>query len=136
LIKAVIKRESRFKPNARGAKGEIGLMQVTPAVGMECAFEEKLKKFKLEDLYDPALNVHVGAWYLAKAIKRYEAFPDPAPFALAHYNAGASNVDRWLEATNNRGDKDEFLAAITYPGTKSYIEYILNKWRWYKLTSF
>jgi soluble lytic murein transglycosylase len=128
LIKAVIKRESNFDPRARGTKGEIGLMQVTPAVGVEYASAKKLKNFETDDLFNPRLNIDVGTWYLAKALRRYADYQDPLPFALAHYNAGASNVSRWLEKSKNKGDRTEFLQYITYPGTREYIYFVT---RWY-----
>ena len=135
LVKAVIKRESNFDPRARGSKGEIGLMQVTPTVGREFASETGMKGFRPDALFDPALNIRVGCWYLARAMERYRSFPDPVPFALAQYNAGASNVERWLAATKRKGNTREFLNAITYPGTRGYVKSILGWWRWYRFFS-
>jgi soluble lytic murein transglycosylase len=132
LVKALVKRESNFKPRARGRKGEIGLMQVTPRVVHEYAFFKGSRDFKPEALDDPSRNTEVGCWYLARAMKRYRDFPDPVPFALAHYNAGATNVDRWIKQTRNRGDAREFMAAITYPGTRNYVKYIMRRWRRYR----
>ena len=136
LVKAVIKRESRFNSNALGKKGEIGLMQVTPPVGREYASSKGLEKFSPKKLYDPILNVQVGCWYLAKAMRHYGDFSDSTPFALAYYNAGATNSDRWLRSTSNRGNTKEFLAAITYPGTRNYIRYIIRCWKIYRIFSF
>jgi soluble lytic murein transglycosylase len=135
LIKAIIRRESNFRPNVRGTKGEIGLMQVTPSVGLEYAKAMGIKKFTPDKLYDPATNIEVGCWYLAKAMKRYKKFRDPVPFALAHYNAGGSNVDRWLMATRHRGNVGEFMAAITYPTTRSYVRYITWHRKLYRIFS-
>jgi soluble lytic murein transglycosylase len=136
LVKAIIRRESNFRPRARGNKGEIGLMQVTPAVGWEYARSRGLRNFTPSALYDPALNIEVGCWYLAKAMRRYRSFCDPVPFALAHYNAGASNVDRWLMATRQRGNVREFTAAITYPATRRYVRFITWYRKLYRLFSF
>lgn len=135
LVKAVIKRESNFNPRACGKKGEIGLMQVTPAACREYASSEEGKNFSPDDLFDPALNIQAGCWYLAKAMHRYNDYPNPVPFALAHYNAGATNVDRWLNTTKQKGNVKEFMAAITYPGTRNYINYITGWLRWYRIFS-
>ncbi|MDD5557723.1 MAG: lytic transglycosylase domain-containing protein [bacterium] len=132
LVKAVIRRESNFDPRALGGKGEIGLMQVTPTVGREYAASRKRPYFKAERLFDPTLNIEVGCWYLGKAMRRYRHFPDPAPFALAHYNAGATNVDRWLKRTRDRGDPDQFIEAISYPITRRYVTYVIRRWRRYR----
>lgn len=135
LVKAVIKRESNFKPRAKGSKGEIGLMQVTPTVGREFAEENEIKDFTPDDLFDPGFNVRVGCWYLGKAMRRYRDFSDPVPFALAQYNAGASNVNRWLKKTKDRGNSRQFLSAITYPGTRKYVNAITRRYRRYKFFS-
>lgn len=136
LVKAIIRRESDFRPRARGTKGEIGLMQVTPSVGWEYARARGLKNFTDAALYDPEMNIEVGCWYLAKAMKRYRSFRDPVPFALAHYNAGAGNVDRWLMATQRKGNAREFMAAITYPTTRRYVRSVTLHRRLYRLFSF
>lgn len=135
LIKAIIRRESNFRPGARGTKGEIGLMQVTPAVGREYAKAMGIENFSPDELYDPATNIQIGSWYLAKAMKRYKNFYDPVPFALAHYNAGGSNVDRWITATRHRGNAREFIAAITYPTTRKYVRSITWHRRLYRIFS-
>jgi len=132
LVKALVKRESNFNPRARGKKGEIGLMQVTPTVGREYAASNGMRTFTVQALYDPWLNTEVGCWYLARAMKRYRSYRDPVPFALAHYNAGASNVDRWIRRTGNRGDAREFVKAITYPGTREYVRSIIRRRRLYR----
>lgn len=132
LIRALVKRESNFRVDARGTKGEIGLMQVTPAVGREYARERKWRNFSTQALFDPALNTEVGCWYLAKAMRRYRDFNDPVPFALAHYNAGGGNVDRWLRMTQTPGNARQFLRAITYPSTRHYVRTITRRWRLYR----
>jgi len=133
LVRAIIKRESNFRPQVLGKKGEIGLMQVTPVVGREYAARRGGEAVDLKKLCDPRLNIEVGSWYLSKAMRRYSAFSDPVPFALAHYNAGATNVDRWIASTKQRGERGEFIGAIRYPTTRDYVRFILRRWWWYKL---
>lgn len=57
LLKAVIAAESGFSPTARSPRGARGLMQVMPATAEEMGIRGSL--------YDPAINVHAGAKYLA-----------------------------------------------------------------------
>ncbi|MCP1199712.1 lytic transglycosylase domain-containing protein [Notoacmeibacter sp. MSK16QG-6] len=64
LVKAVIQVESSFRPDATGAAGEVGLMQIKPATAAMMGFKGKTK-----DLYDPATNIRFGVAYLAKAHK-------------------------------------------------------------------
>lgn len=127
LISALIWQESRFDARRVGSKREIGLMQVTEAAGREWAKAEDVSPFRREDLFDACTNVFAGTWYLARAIRRWSDRPDPLPFALAEYNAGRSNAQRWAAAAgpNGRG----FVEAITYPTTRRYVRNILKRYR-------
>ncbi len=95
LVKAVVWRESRFDTRKFGSAGERGLMQVTERAANEWAREERVENFRVEELFDPKVNLQAGAWYLARAIQHWKKQVDPLPFALAEYNAGASRAQRW-----------------------------------------
>ncbi len=126
LVKAVTWRESRFRDEARGGAGELGLMQVGRLAAEEWANAENIRAFQHLDLLDPALNTRAGTWYLAKLLRRYARTDLPEAYALADYNAGRSNVLRWNgdSAATNSAD---FLARMDFPGTRSYIEAILKQ---------
>ncbi len=126
LLKAVVWRESFFDPAVRGRHGEFGLMQVRPVVGEEWAAEMRQPPMTPEQLADPALNLRVGAWYLAKAIRHWAQAAEPEPLALAQYNAGRSSVLKWVDA-NALADGDAFLARIQYPSTRAYVQAILRQ---------
>ena len=120
LIKAVIWRESRFNPNARGAAGELGLMQIRDVAADEWAKAEGIADFRHEQLINAKSNVLAGTWYLKKAISRHQHTDDPVVYGLAEYNAGRSNVLKWNSedaATNSAA----FIEAIEFPTTKDYI---------------
>lgn len=127
LIRAVIWRESRFKPNCRGNRGEIGLMQVTENAAKEWAEAENIADFKKNDLFNPETNIQVGAWYLKRSVLRWSNKTNPLPYALAEYNAGRSNTVRW--AISDGGDANKFWDGITYPSTKRYVRDILIRLR-------
>ncbi len=131
LIKAVIWRESRFDPNAKGAAGEIGLMQVREWPAEEWAEAEKLKDFRHTDIFEPTRNIHAGSWYLAKLLKRYTNCDNPIPYALADYNAGRTHVLRWNKgraATNSAA----FLEGMDYPGTRRYAIAVMERYDHYR----
>lgn len=107
LIAAVIYEESRFRADARSSAGAIGLMQLLPETAQAIALRTGGTRFRVEDLYDPELNVRYGSWYLRHLRARYE---DEA-WALAAYNAGQGNVDRWR--ANGEG--------IGFPETRRYV---------------
>lgn len=126
LVKAVVWRESRFDPEVRGKAGEIGLMQIREPAAREWAEAERIAGFQHEHILDPGSNTLAGAWYLAKLLRRYPQADDPVPYALADYNAGRGNVLRWNQgaaATNSQ----QFLAQMTFPGTRRYIETVAER---------
>jgi soluble lytic murein transglycosylase len=91
LLAAVIYTESKFDANARSNAGAIGLMQLLPGTAKGIAIRTGGKRFVISDLYVPELNVRYGAWYLRHLLDRY----GDERTALAAYNAGQANVDRW-----------------------------------------
>jgi len=126
LVKAVVWRESWFDPSARGKAGEIGLMQIRAPAAHEWAEAERIAGFHHEHILDPGSNTLAGTWYLAKLLRRYPHCDDPVSYALADYNAGRAHVLRWNTgaATTN---SQHFLAQMTFPGTRRYIEEIARR---------
>jgi soluble lytic murein transglycosylase len=131
LVKAVVWRESRFNPDARGSRREIGLMQIREAAAREWAQAEKLKAFSAEQRIDPVTNTLAGAWYLARLLRRYQRTDRPISYALADYNAGRSNVLRWIEGeagTNSAA----FLERMDFPGTRKYVLAVVERCEQYR----
>ena len=91
LLAAVIYTESKFDANAQSDAGAIGLMQLLPDTAKGIAQRTGGTHFVVSDLTNPELNVRYGAWYLRHLLDRY----GDERTALAAYNAGQANVDRW-----------------------------------------
>src|SRR5688572_17100729 len=72
LIKAVIWKESRFRENAVGTVGEIGLMQIRQAAFQEWLAAERMPETTISNLYNPSTNILAGSWYLKKLMGRYQ----------------------------------------------------------------
>ena len=91
LLAAVIYQESKFRASARSHSGAIGLMQLQPATAEGIAIRTGGTRFRVDDLYEPEINVRYGAWYLRHLLDKY----GDERTALAAYNAGQRNVDGW-----------------------------------------
>ncbi len=133
LVKAVVWRESRFDPKKRGSHGERGLMQVTERAANEWARENKVAVFRLDQLFEPKINLEAGTWYLHRAIEHWDHQADPIAFALAEYNAGASRAQRWSGGNGvSEISERQFLQNIDFPATRNYIESIIDRYRFYQ----
>jgi soluble lytic murein transglycosylase len=108
FLAAVIEQESKFRADARSSAGAIGLMQLQPATAKGIALRTGGSKFVLSELYDPEINVRYGSWYLHHLMTQY----GDERLALAAYNAGQQNVDRW------RANGQE----IQFPETRAYVD--------------
>lgn len=108
LLAAVIEQESKFNPDARSRAGAVGLMQLTPQTAKGIALRTGGSKFVLSDLDNPDINVRYGAWYLRHLMDKYH----DERAALAAYNAGQANVDRWRAAHEG----------VEFPETRAYVK--------------
>jgi len=126
LIKAVIWRESRFNPRARGTKGETGLMQIMENTGREWAGANRVALVSSHVLFDAEKNIDCGSWYLRKLLGRYQQTDNPLPYALADYNAGRGNVLKWMKgsATTN---SVAFVEQIGFPSTREYVRAVMRR---------
>ncbi len=82
LVKAVIHTESGFDPNALSKPGAQGLMQLMPATAA---------RYDVDNAFDPQENIRAGSRHLKYLIDRYRNLE----LALAAYNAGESNVEKY-----------------------------------------
>jgi soluble lytic murein transglycosylase len=116
LIAAVIYSESRFRDQTSNA-GAIGLMQVTPATASAIAQQSGGTQFTVQDLENPEINIRYGTYHLRALLDRYGG---NEVAALAAYNAGSGNVDKW-------GGADLSVNDIRFPETQAYVDEVLQK---------
>lgn len=131
LIKAVVWRESRFRAEARGKSGELGLMQLQEIAAQEWADAERVSGFKHEHCLDAHTNTLAGTFYLRKLLRRYRHTDDPVPYALADYNAGRSRVLNWLEGSGSTNSA-VFIQHISFPATQEYVVQVMKRSQQYR----
>ena len=125
VILAVIKVESDFNAGAVSRAGAKGLMQMT-----DSTFEWlcEIRGMDGADVWDPHDNIDMGTYYLSTLIKRYGDIPT----ALAAYNGGPSNVDRWL-LDSEHSDDGKTLHSAGYAQTDIYMKKVMFFKNVYKL---
>jgi soluble lytic murein transglycosylase len=89
FLLSVIEGESSFDPRKRGALDEIGLMQIRPGTAEWIAHKEGIAYKGSASLFDPVVNIRIGAAYLSYLRGRFDSH---AQLYLAAYNMGARNV--------------------------------------------
>ncbi len=131
LVKAIVWRESRFNPKAKGRAEEFGLMQLQEEAAREWAEAEHISGFDHQHCFDPGTNTLAGTWYLRKLLRRYVQTDNSLLYALADYNAGRGNVLKWAkaEAATNSA---VFLDSIGFPGTKAYVRQVAARYEHYR----
>ncbi|HEX2085573.1 MAG TPA: lytic transglycosylase domain-containing protein, partial [Solirubrobacteraceae bacterium] len=123
LIAAVIYAESHFRDQTSEA-GARGLMQITPQTADEIARRSGGTEFEQGDLATPQINISYGSWYLSWLLRHYGG---NETLAVAAYNAGTGNVDRWIAA-----DPGMKAGEIPFPETREYVDKVLDARREYR----
>jgi soluble lytic murein transglycosylase len=121
LLAAVIYTESRFR-DATSPAGARGLMQITPATARYIAHLSGGTAFEQGDLATPQINISYGAFYLRYLLKRYG---DNTVLALAAYNGGEGNVDRWI-AERSMSEHAFVIDQIPFAETRGYVARVLD----------
>jgi soluble lytic murein transglycosylase len=120
FVYAIMRKESSFLPHALSPSDARGLLQLIPATGQEVAKHLGVPLFT-DELFDPEVNIRVGAAYLGELLKR---FGGQIALAAGAYNAGSHAMTRWCDQWGSR-PLDEFVELVTYDQAREYIKRVL-----------
>jgi soluble lytic murein transglycosylase len=122
LLAALARQESEFDPKAVSSSSARGLIQILPSTGRELSRRLQIKTFTTARLFQPAVNLELGAYYLRSIADtldgRWEA-------ALAAYNAGPARAKTWLTRADFR-EPAEFVESIPFRETRNYVQVVLR----------
>lgn len=120
LIYGVLRQESLYRSDALSAAGAYGLLQLVPGTARRTAQRWERPRPSPADLFDPAVNVTLGAGQLRMLLDR---FGGQTAVALAGYNAGPNAAARWLPT--DAVDPDVWVENIPYNETRAYVQKVL-----------
>ena len=125
MIHAIARQESQFDRKIVSRAGARGLMQLMPGTAREVAGKIGVG-YTSSNLDDPAYNVQLGSWYFGRLMDTYQG---SYPLAVAAYNAGPGNVNRWLASNGDpraTGDILSWIEAIPLTETRGYVQRVLE----------
>ncbi|MBW6525936.1 lytic transglycosylase domain-containing protein [Sphingomonas sp. RHCKR7] len=126
MIHAVARQESQFDRTARSPVGASGLMQLMPATAREQAGKLGLSYDAGRLVTDTGYNIQLGSSYFQRIFGLYGSYP----LAIAAYNAGPGNVNKWLRANGDPRtggvDMVDWVEAIPYSETRNYVQRVLE----------
>ena len=125
LIYALIKVESNFEANATSVKGAQGLMQLMYSTAEDVAKKNKIELIE-DNILEPEINIQIGTKYISTLLEKYESIE----VALAAYNAGSGNVDKWISNGTIKADGSD-IENIPFKETNNYVRKILRDYKIY-----
>jgi soluble lytic murein transglycosylase len=107
-------------------------MQIMPSTGKEIASKLNLRPFTISELYDPEVNIQIGLYYFVKLKKE---FNDDLYLTLAAYNAGSSNVKKWLSQNRmSLKNSKKNIKNIPFKETRQFVQDVIWNYQWLKNT--
>ena len=125
LIYALIKAESNFKADAVSNKNAQGLMQLMFSTAEEVANKNGIELTE-ENILNPDININIGTKYISTLLEKYKC----VELAIAAYNAGIGNVDKWIEKGIIKSDGSD-IENIPFKETNTYVRKIMRDYKIY-----
>lgn len=126
ILKAMIRKESTFKPEIRSAGGAVGLCQLLPRTAKDMGLSPG-------SFFNPQKNIHAGARYLRQLWDYWRGVSQGPPdwqrtrFAIASYNAGLGRVRNAQRSCGGSNRWDRVQEHIP-SSTRLHVNTILDKY--------
>ncbi|MFT6068546.1 MAG: soluble lytic murein transglycosylase [Bacteriovoracaceae bacterium] len=128
ILFSISRQESAFNPVIRSAADAFGLMQLIPERAKELAVRHNINYKVLEDLYNPEINISLGAALLSDLKTK---FKNNFIHFVASYNASESAVNNWFRRYW-KDDPYQFIETIPYEETQKYVKLVFRNFVTYK----
>jgi soluble lytic murein transglycosylase len=128
LVAAVIRVESNYRAALESPKGALGIMQVMPETAEWINEREGLRPYKQEELMQPSINIKVGTAFLGILLQQFQG---NQVLAVAAYNAGQGNVNKWLSNRIWDGRLESF-EQIPFWETRKYVSKVMYYYKKYR----
>jgi soluble lytic murein transglycosylase len=127
LVHAITRQESQFAQNAISHAGARGLMQLMPGTAREEADKAGMQYMSASLIDDASYNVRLGSNHIDRLLARYGG---SYPLAIAAYNAGPGNVNKWLRENGDPRTGSiswiDWIEKIGFYETKNYVQRVLE----------
>ncbi|HKK07480.1 MAG TPA: lytic transglycosylase domain-containing protein, partial [Gemmatimonadota bacterium] len=123
FLAGVIRQESAFDPTVVSTAGAVGLTQLLPSTARRVARRSGLPVPDSSDLFEPPVNLILGARYLAGLLDRYGG---SRLATLVAYNAGPERWRRWQRLPESGADPELFIEAIPFAETRRYVKAVFR----------
>lgn len=133
LALSLARQESEFNPDAISQVGARGLMQLMPKTAYRTAKRHHIPYNKNNLTKDPSYNVSLGMAYLSDLLEKLSG---SYIMAIAAYNAGTGNLNRWLKANGDPRhrsiDAIDWVESISYSETRNYVQRVMENIQVYR----
>jgi soluble lytic murein transglycosylase len=124
---AIMRKESGFDPHDVSYADARGLLQMIPPTSARVASKAG-DPFYPDQLYDPEVNIRLGALYIGAL---YKKFGGEVPLAAGAYNAGPRAMARWC-TQHGTHPTDEFVELVAFAQTREYVKRVTSLYAKYR----
>jgi soluble lytic murein transglycosylase len=122
VVAGLIRQESEFNARVVSHANAYGLTQILPSTGRDLSRRVGMRAFTTAMLFDPAVNLRLGTYYLKILLK---SFGGRWEDVLAAYNGGGSRVTKWRRF-GEFNEQAEFIETIPFDETRDYVQSVLR----------